>query len=55
MEVRGIVGEWPTAEALWKLLRADPRFEPTHALKDVLYRFDVEETTRPAASLRTIR
>src|SRR6266436_808157 len=23
MEIRGIVGEWPTAEALWKLLRAD--------------------------------
>src|SRR4030081_3805902 len=36
MEVRGIVGEWPTAEALWKLLCADPRFGPTPALKDVL-------------------
>ena len=47
MEVRGIVGEWPMAEALWKLLRADPRFEPTHALKDVLYRLMLKET-RPA-------
>jgi predicted GNAT family acetyltransferase len=48
IEVRGIVGEWPTAEALWKLLRADPRFEPTHALKDVLYRLMLQETRRPA-------
>ncbi|MDB6161965.1 MAG: acetyltransferase [Gammaproteobacteria bacterium] len=48
MEVRGIVGEWPAAEALWKLLCADPRFEPTHALKDVLYRLMLKETTRPA-------
>jgi predicted GNAT family acetyltransferase len=38
IETRGIVGEWQTAEALWKLLRADPRFETTHNLKDVLYR-----------------
>jgi RimJ/RimL family protein N-acetyltransferase len=39
IEVRGVVGEWPMAEALWKLLRADPRFETTHNLKDILYRF----------------
>jgi ribosomal protein S18 acetylase RimI-like enzyme len=38
IEVRGVVGEWPTAQALWRLLRADPRFEPSHHLKDVLYR-----------------
>jgi ribosomal protein S18 acetylase RimI-like enzyme len=37
IEVRGVVGEWATAEALWMLLRADPRFEPTHNIKDVLY------------------
>jgi RimJ/RimL family protein N-acetyltransferase len=36
--VRGVIGEWPTAEALWHLLRADPRFEPTLSAKDVLYR-----------------
>lgn len=48
LEMRGIVGEWATAEALWKLLRADPRFEPTHALKDVLYRLMLTGTTRPA-------
>src|SRR6202043_1431342 len=34
----GVAGEWPTAEALWELLRADPRFEPTLSSKDVLYR-----------------
>jgi predicted GNAT family acetyltransferase len=38
IEVRGVVGEWPMAEALWKLLGADPRFETTHNLKDILYR-----------------
>jgi predicted GNAT family acetyltransferase len=43
IEIRGIVGEWPTAEALWNLLRADPRFEPTHTLKDVLYRLMLKE------------
>jgi hypothetical protein len=48
MEVRGIVGEWPMAAALWKLLRADPRFEPTHALKDVLYRLMLKRMTRPS-------
>jgi hypothetical protein len=42
IEVRGIVGEWATAEALWNLLRADPRFESTHTLKDVLYRLMLE-------------
>jgi predicted GNAT family acetyltransferase len=42
--IRGIVGEWSTAEALWSLLRADPRFGPTHALKDVLYRLNLQQT-----------
>jgi RimJ/RimL family protein N-acetyltransferase len=45
IEVRGIVGEWPMADALWQLLRADPRFEPTHHLKDVLYRMMLKETS----------
>ncbi len=44
IELRGIVGEWPVAEALWNLLRADPRFEPTHNLKDVLYRLVLTES-----------
>jgi predicted GNAT family acetyltransferase len=57
IEVRGIVGEWPMAEALWKLLRAAPRFEPTHALKDVLYRLMLGGTSRnvdPSITVRTL-
>jgi predicted GNAT family acetyltransferase len=38
IEVCGVAGEWPTAVALWELLRADPRFEPGLAARDVLYR-----------------
>ena len=37
MEVCGVVGEWPVAAAVWDLLLADPRFQPTQAAKDVLY------------------
>ena len=55
IEVCGVVGEWPMAEALWKLLRADPRFETTHNLKDVLYRLMLKETRRPVAALRNVR
>jgi predicted GNAT family acetyltransferase len=44
IEIRGVVGEWPTAAALWELLRADPGFETTHALKDVLYRLLLEDS-----------
>jgi uncharacterized protein len=47
IEVRGVVGEWPMAEALWKFLHTDPRFETTHHLKDVLYRLMLNE--KPAA------
>jgi len=38
VELRGVVGEWDTARALWGLLSAQPSLEPTHYLKDVLYR-----------------
>jgi predicted GNAT family acetyltransferase len=38
IEVCGVAGEWPTAESLWALLQADPRFEPKVGSKDVLYR-----------------
>jgi RimJ/RimL family protein N-acetyltransferase len=41
MEVCGVMGEWPTAEAIWQLLRADPRFEPGLSSKDVLYRLSL--------------
>jgi predicted GNAT family acetyltransferase len=43
IEVSGIAGEWPTAQALWELLRADPRFEPTLSSKDVLYRLPLAD------------
>jgi ribosomal protein S18 acetylase RimI-like enzyme len=50
IDVRGVVGEWPTAEAMWGLLRADPRFEPTHNLKDVLYRIILTGQAREAGA-----
>ena len=49
IEVCGVAGEWPTAAALWELLQADPRFEPTLGSRDVLYRLplaDSAEVTR---------
>jgi ribosomal protein S18 acetylase RimI-like enzyme len=55
IEVRGVVGEWPLAEALWNLLRADPRFETTHNLKDVLYRLMLKEAPRPAVESVNVR
>jgi len=54
IEVCGVAGEWPTAAALWELLQADPRFEPTLGSRDVLYRLplagsaEVTRTTVPA-------
>jgi predicted GNAT family acetyltransferase len=39
IEICGVAGEWPTAEAVWELLRADPSFEPSLGSRDVLYRF----------------
>lgn len=43
MEVSGVMGEWPTAEAIWNLLRVDPRFEPGLSSKDVLYRLPLQK------------
>jgi predicted GNAT family acetyltransferase len=51
-EIRGVVGEWPTAEALWNLLRADPRFQTTHALKDIQYRLMLEDVPETLSSPR---
>ena len=53
IEVCGVAGEWPTASALWELLRADPRFEPKLGSKDVLYRLPLSggaEVTQPKRS-----
>jgi predicted GNAT family acetyltransferase len=55
IEVRGVVGEWPMAEALWKFLRADPRFETTHHLKDVLYRLMLNEKPGTRAERANVR
>jgi len=55
IEVRGVVGEWPMADALWRLLRADPRFETTHNLKDVLYRLMLKGTAGAVAESSTLR
>ena len=55
IEVRGVVGEWPMAEALWKLLRADPRFETSHNLKDVLYRLMLKDMVGPMPASPNVR
>jgi ribosomal protein S18 acetylase RimI-like enzyme len=55
IEVRGVVGEWSMADALWTLLRADPRFETTHNLKDVLYRLMLQDTAGAAAQSSNVR
>jgi ribosomal protein S18 acetylase RimI-like enzyme len=55
IEVRGVVGEWPMAEALWKLLRADPRFETSHNLKDVLYRLMLKDMVGPMPASANVR
>src|SRR5450756_3074880 len=34
IDVCGVVGEWATAEAIWRFVQADPRFEAAHNLKD---------------------
>jgi ribosomal protein S18 acetylase RimI-like enzyme len=43
IEVRGVVGEWASAHAIWRLLSADPRLKSTHHLKDVLYRMKLTD------------
>jgi predicted GNAT family acetyltransferase len=45
IEVRGVAGEWSTAEAIWSLLRADPWFEPGQGTRDVLYRLALDDDT----------
>ncbi|HEY4212894.1 MAG TPA: GNAT family N-acetyltransferase [Steroidobacteraceae bacterium] len=34
--VCGVVGEWVTASAIWKLLRADPEFQPARGAHEVV-------------------
>jgi RimJ/RimL family protein N-acetyltransferase len=46
IEITGVVGDWPTAEALWALVCADPRFEPTVSIKDVLFSLSLTDATK---------
>jgi len=55
IEKRGIVGEWATAEALWRLLRADPSLQPTHSLKDVLYRLSLVDACVESPGAQSVR
>jgi RimJ/RimL family protein N-acetyltransferase len=46
IQICGVIGEWPTSEALWRAVRADVRLRPTHSSKDVLYRLILSGTPR---------
>ena len=39
--IQGVVGEWRAAEALWRILCAQPAFRPNHTSKEVLLRLDL--------------
>jgi len=39
--LRGVVGEWRAAEAVWRLLCRRPMFRPERATKEVLMRLDL--------------
>jgi predicted GNAT family acetyltransferase len=43
IEPLGVIGDWLTAQALWVLVCADPRFEPTQSQKDVLFSLSLAE------------
>ncbi|MEA2641904.1 MAG: hypothetical protein QOF51_3298, partial [Chloroflexota bacterium] len=42
--INGVLGEWESADAIWRLLCADSRFRPVTAHKEVLYRRDLTLT-----------
>lgn len=59
IEIRGAIGDWPTAEALWRGLLADPGFVPQHSEKEVLYELaplpvDADCRPPPGISLRAL-
>jgi predicted GNAT family acetyltransferase len=37
IRIRGVVGEWRSAEAIWRLLTAKPGFTPTRATKEFMF------------------
>ena len=47
-EVNGVAADWPTAQALWNLLCADPAFEPSLSVKDMLYSRPLSEEPHQA-------
>lgn len=49
--VNGVIGEWPTSEAIWERLRADPTLRPKHTSRDVLYRLSLRTWPGRDASL----
>ncbi len=51
IQITGVVGDWPTAEALWGLVCADPRFEPNVSIKDVLFSLPLTRSDGPHSSM----
>jgi predicted GNAT family acetyltransferase len=49
IEPTGVIGDWLTAFALWGLVCADPRFEPTQSQKDVLFGLSLAEAADAAS------
>lgn len=57
MDVCGAIGEAPTAEAVWRLLRKDPGFVPLTDSREVLYALEPlpgPETLSPAVTARSL-
>ena len=53
IEVTGVIGDWLTAQALWRLACADPRLQPAQIQKDLLFSLSLTELDPagiPAAS-----
>jgi hypothetical protein len=48
IEVTGVIGDWLTAQAVWRLVCADMRLQPTQTEKDLLFSLTL---TEPAASI----
>jgi predicted GNAT family acetyltransferase len=48
IEVTGVIGDWLTAQAVWRLVCADARLEPTQTEKDVLFSLALPD---PGASI----
>jgi predicted GNAT family acetyltransferase len=40
--IKGVVGEWTVADALWRRLCSNPGFQPVHTSKEILHRIVLE-------------